>query len=277
MNRPRLPALLVGLLSVLAAGNAAEAQQDPAPSQDAETTSAPAPPPPVAFVDLAYFFAHCEPFHEAMAEIKVEVECANGVVNAENEALKAMQQQLAGLGAGTPEYVELEAKITRRTAELGASVQTQKAAFVRREAKVYWDTYQQLTREVEAYAREHRLVMVVRINEAPPSLVKPEEILKQINRELIWYDPQRDITRLILQRMTERAKSGEAAEPSPGSEEPASESEGPTSENEGPAPKADEPEAPPPKPSAAQPGSLSERKRDLVYFVRSTLRAVPAK
>jgi hypothetical protein len=113
--------------------------------------------------------------------------------------------------------------------------------------------------------------MVVRINEGPVNLAKPEEILKQINRDLIWYDPQRDITRLVLQRMAERAKSGEAAEPPPGSEKP-------TSENEGPPPDTDEahePEAPPPNPSAAQPGSLSERKGDpvdLAGTARSVLR-----
>jgi len=176
----------------------------------------------IALIDLSYVYANYPSFKERIAELKLEVDRAQGEVQAKQKAVEEMTRRLQLSTVGTPEHAELEKKITLAQAELAGSVQAQKKTFLRAEARIYHDAYEEIAREVEEHAKENGIAVVLRFNDDPVNVANPEEVLKRINRELVWCDKRRDVTRTIVQRLVKRSK---ASEPLPQETEQADEAE----------------------------------------------------
>ena len=175
----------------------------------------------VGLLDVSYIYKHCPQFTELISEMKADVQRAEEEVKKKKETVQGMQQQLQLLGVGTPEYTELEKRITMAKAELTGSLETQKKEFLRREARLYHEVYQDIVREVEDHAKANHIAMVLRFNDDPVNVAEPKDVLRQINRRVVWHDKKRDLTRIILQRLVQKSKQSEqnpeeaAAESSP--------------------------------------------------------------
>lgn len=169
----------------------------------------------IGLIDVAYVIQHHPRFTEALAELKAAVDAAEAEVKKKQQELAGMQQQLALLVVGTAEHRELERQITMAQAELAGRVQAEKLDFVRREARLYHDADLQISREVEDYARTHGLSVVLRFSAGPVNANDPKAVLQSINRPIVWHDGSRDLTRIILQRLTQEAKRPEQPGESP--------------------------------------------------------------
>lgn len=196
--------LAVGALVVLAAPGQ---EQTDEVAEAAEGASA------VGFVDVAYLYKHYSKFTDMMADLKTEVDQAEKEVKQSRESLEALQQQLRLHPTGSPEYATLEEKIAKLRADVAASVETQKKVFLRREARLYYDVYQEIREEVEEYAAEHNVALVLRARDEKVNVGDPKQVLQHINSHILYYDKRRDLTRLILQRLEQRAEPPEAEPP----------------------------------------------------------------
>ena len=94
-------------------------------------------------------------------------------------------------------------------AELAGSIEAQKKVFVRREARLYYDAYQEIAQVVGDYARENNLALVLRFNDSPVNVNDPKDVLRRINSPVVWHDRGRDLTRIILQRLTRESNKPE--------------------------------------------------------------------
>lgn len=199
-----------GLLLLGLTPCAAPAQET---QQTQETTADDLPPtavpPAVGMLDVNYIFKHYPRFKESLAEMKTDMQRAEEEAKKKQEALRGMQRQLQLLGVGTPEYAKLEKEIATSKAELTGTMESQKKAFLRREARLYYDVYEEMLAEVEAYAQARNLALVLRFNDVPVNLGEPKDVLRHVNKGVIWYDKKRDITRIILERLTQRSKQSE--------------------------------------------------------------------
>lgn len=180
-----------------------------AQDENADAVAHPALPRSVALLDAGYFFKHYPQFKEALSEIKADVDLAEQEVKQKKEELKGMQEQLAIHIVGTTEHTTLEAKVNTFKAQTAADIQTQKTGFLRREARVYHDSFEAMSQEVEEYAKTRNIAVVFRVNDEPVNVAEPKEVLKRINNSVIWYDKERDITRTILQRLARKSKKSE--------------------------------------------------------------------
>ena len=103
--------------------------------------------------------------------------------------------------ADRPAQEELAGKME---AALTAQIQVQKTAFLRRQAVLHLKVYQALGAEVEAYCREKGIDLVVRVNTTPVNPSKPDDVLRQINQQVVYFKPAVDITAAILERLKQR-------------------------------------------------------------------------
>ena len=185
----------------------------------------------VGFVDLEHVYNKHPTFNAALLELKAKVDRANEEVEQKKEELRNKVEQLKMQVVGTPEYVELEKKIVAFKAETLGQVETEKMAFVRREAKIYNRAYEEIIREVGAYAEENDITLVMRIKEPSGNAGDPKLVLERINRPIVWYDKKHDITRAIVQRLVEKSKKTDTTEQEPeGPKEPEDEKETPAEE-----------------------------------------------
>lgn len=163
----------------------------------------------IGLLDVGYIYKNYPRFTESLAKLKTDVESAEVEAKEQGKALAGMQKELTLLVVGSPEYAELEKRITMSQAALAGRIETQKKAFVRRQARLYYDVYREITRAVEDYAPENDIAVVLRFSDDSVNANDPKDILQHINRPVVWHDGGRDLTRIILQRLIQESKEPE--------------------------------------------------------------------
>lgn len=186
------------------------------PTQEADDDAAtPSTAQPIGLLDVGYVFKNYPRFTESLAEMKTDVQTAEGELKKKKEALAGLQKELRLHTVGTPEYAELERRIAMAKAELAGGIETQKKAFLRREARLYYDAYQEIAQAVEEYAKANNLAVVFRFNDSPVNVNDPKDVLRGVNSPVVWHDPGRDLTRIILQRLIQESEKPEEGKEAP--------------------------------------------------------------
>ena len=158
----------------------------------------------VALLDVNKLFKENAAFKEEMDKLKKNADEMDKKMKDEDAALKASAEKLQKMTVGTPEYAELEESIAREKTSLTLKIQTQRREFLQREANMYRLTFQKISAEVEKYAREHQIDLVLRFMNEPVDANNPESILGGINKPVVYHDEKLDITPAILKIMAEK-------------------------------------------------------------------------
>ena len=171
----------------------------PAVAQAPPASQAPAVPTAgaVGLLDVNFIFKNHHRFKLQMEEMRADVERAEAAVQKEREAIQRLGEQLEQY-KGTRDYKAMEQEIGDRQARLAVQVRMQQRDFLEREAKIYHNTYKEIWQEVDYYCRSQNLAMVLRFNGDPADPTKPEEVLRDINKPVVWYRNGLDITGDIL-------------------------------------------------------------------------------
>jgi Skp family chaperone for outer membrane proteins len=125
-----------------------------------------------------------------------------------------MIKQLKETDTGSQTYKGLEAQIAKRRADLQVQMQLQQKEFLQKEAKIYHDTYKALQSEVQYFAGQNSIDLVLWFNGEPVDPDQPRSILQEINKPVVYYAPDLDITKIISDRLNQRA--GVATRPQSG-------------------------------------------------------------
>lgn len=155
----------------------------------------------VALVDVSYIFKKHARFNAEMGRMKVTIERAEAEVRAESETIQKLTVQLRELNKGTQGHNDLLEEITTRRAKLSVTVQVQKDRFMQEEAKTYHKIYHEILQEVDYYAASNGIGLVLRFNGDPVDAGKPNDVLRQINKPVVWYNQGLDITKIVLDRL----------------------------------------------------------------------------
>jgi len=153
---------------------------------------------PIALVDVSYIFKEHLRFKSKMTDMAEDVKRAETNVKTRRDEVIRLAEQLRDLRAGTPDYKALEAEVAKRQADLSVAVQLQKKDFLQREAKIYYETYEEVLSAVDYFAKKNSIAMVLRFNGDPANMDDPQSVLQHINKPVVWYAQDRDITNLVL-------------------------------------------------------------------------------
>ena len=104
-------------------------------------------------------------------------------------------------GAGTPEYQQLAAEVTKRQSDLTVKVQMEKKTFQQRESEMYHSTYREILAAVDEYASQTGIVMVMRYNSDSVDVQKPEQVELEVGKSIVWTPRGRDITAIIIDKV----------------------------------------------------------------------------
>ena len=88
----------------------------------------------------------------------------------------------------------------------------QKNEFLQREATIYNNVYQELSQATDDYCRRNGIDMVLRFNGDPADMQRPETVLTFINKPVVWYDKNLDITYPVLQDLNRTAFTPRSAD-----------------------------------------------------------------
>jgi len=159
----------------------------------------------IALIDIGVIFKNHTRFKAHMADLQADMERAEQQMKKERDSLRALSEQLNAYKAGTVEYKQLEEEITKRSADLNVRFQLQKKEFAKTEAKTYYMVYQEIQQEVDAFAQANGIAVVLKFKSEQADADKPEEVLTELNKPVIWYARGLDITPIILESLNRRA------------------------------------------------------------------------
>lgn len=161
--------------------------------------------PPVAVVDMAYIFKNHSRFNQMKDALKQEVEREEANVTSLRESARRLSEQLQQMPKGSPEYKEQERRLADMTADLKVQVELSRKEFLEREARDYYAIYQEVAQEIDFFCQQNGIALVLRFSGDPIDHTNPQEILKELNKSVIYYNRSIDITPNILQAVNSRS------------------------------------------------------------------------
>lgn len=187
-----LAALAASVMWMGLAADPATAQQQPVRPQGLSG---------VALLDVNYVFKKHARFKSQMEEMRGDVERSQTEWKRQNEGINKLVERLNEFRPGTPDYKAMEEEIVNQRTKLQATMTIAKKDFLQREAKVYYNVYQEIMQEVKYYCEANGVTLVMTFNGDKINPENPEDVLRGINQKVVYYNPEMDITPLILKRL----------------------------------------------------------------------------
>lgn len=188
-------------LSIVLAGVWAICAQDAKPDAPAVPSTV-----KVALLDVNKLFKENEPFKKRMEKLKKDADEADKQAKDAQKLLTDLSAKLAGMTPGTDEYTDTQRKIVSGKTVLETELQMQRQSFLQREATTYHLLYQEIEKVVQEYAQQNHIDLVLRFMGDPVDEKKPDSILANINKPIVWYNDKLDVTADIMKILVERQK-----------------------------------------------------------------------
>ncbi len=163
-------------------------------------------------VDINYIFKNHARFKAKMDQLKNDADAADVQMKKEQTQLRNMAMGLQKLNPGSPEYKKTEEDIARANTDWKIKVQQHQREFLMREAKNYNETYKEIEDEVNYFCQANGILLVFRFTGDPVDETNPDSTLAYINKPVVWYDKNLDITPYILKRFVGPARPATQAD-----------------------------------------------------------------
>ncbi len=155
----------------------------------------------VAIIDLTYIFENHQRFKVMKQDMQRDVKAAEEELKARRKEMQSLGERLRRFEKGSREYKQLEEELANRSADLNVQVKLQQKQFLEREAKMYYNVYLEILDAVKYYAERNNIQLVLRFNGAPIDNNDPQEVLKELNKAIVWHSRAVDITPYILAQL----------------------------------------------------------------------------
>lgn len=154
----------------------------------------------VAVVDISFIFKNYPPFTQAIEGLKKEMETADGALKADRDRILQMEEQRNALKPGTPEFKKLDESLAQQKASFSIKQGGVRRDFLEKEAKIYYQTYDQVSKAVQSYAMQNKIGLVLRYNGEPCDPTQREDVMRLIMQPIIFQNSI-DITADVLLTM----------------------------------------------------------------------------
>jgi Skp family chaperone for outer membrane proteins len=203
---------LVQFAAALAAVLTLSVESSHAQNQVQNSWSANASKHGVAVIDISYIFKKHDRFRATMDAMKKEMEATEADLKAERDKIAQKEEQRNTYNAGSPEYKQMDEQLARDMSEFNLKMTKIRKEFLEREAKVYYQTYVEVSQAVGVYAQHHDIGLVIRFNGEPVDPNKREDVLREINKPVVFQN-QVDITPDVLALINSTGAAPTAARP----------------------------------------------------------------
>ena len=154
----------------------------------------------VAVLDVAKVFKENQGFDAKMKAIKKEADTLKTQITQEQETIKARAQQLGQFEVGAPERNKLEAELEQQQAALRTRARQAEADLLNREARIYYNTYNEMQTIVGSMATQHGISLVLRFDSEEIDADNRTEVIKGVNRAVV-YHRRLDLTTMVSKAM----------------------------------------------------------------------------
>lgn len=179
---------------------------NPVPAQQpAADPAAAAAPHKIGLIDMAFIFKNYDKFKAQTEALKKEAEAAEAEAQKTIQQGQELQKSLTSFTQGSKEYTEVESKLIDLQSKLNSFKQKEQREIVRKQAELYKQIYLEVQTVVNQYATYYNYTLVMRFSrEEVAASGDPQQIINNMNRQVVFYKTQDDITEPILKHMNQQ-------------------------------------------------------------------------
>ncbi len=193
MNSKRTLSLFLGSLALIVAGFCI-------PSQGLAQTK-------VALIDVGAIFKNHPRFSQELAALKTEAEQFQAEANNLRQSMMMKAEGLSQLAPGSADYKQLESQLAQEAAAIEVDQKNEMRNMMMREARLHFETYQEVTAVIRDYCQENGVQLILRYNSTPMNPEQPNSIMQKVNGNVVYYAPNKDVTSVIAQRIAQLSAS----------------------------------------------------------------------
>lgn len=156
---------------------------------------------PIVVLDLSKVFDNHKPFKAKIDQIKANVKAEEAKIQQRGEEIKARVEQLSALDSSSAQFKTLETETARMQAQIQADMQLRRKSFLEEEAKVYFETYQEVKAAVKTFAESNRIGIVLRYSSEAIDQANRQSVLQGINQPIVYNQGGLDVTSYIIDRL----------------------------------------------------------------------------
>ena len=193
-------ALLAGVLALTGDAWSQQGKKEDSAAAAAATNI----PHKVGLIDMAFVFKNYKKFETLREDLKVEIAQSEEQAKEMQKEIVEYQQKLKDLKEGGAEYTKLEQQAVKKAAEFENFRRQMSREFLKKESQIYLQVYNEVSRMAEKYATHFNYTLIIRFNREDLDTENPQALLQGMNRQVVYYRPNEDITTPVLESLNKR-------------------------------------------------------------------------
>jgi len=161
-------------------------------------------------LDVAKVFKQNRAFESRMQSIKSTADQLKAEIQQKQEAIKQEALGLKDFEVGSPERNQMEGALEQKQAGLRTEARQAEMDLLSKEAKVYYETYQQMQAVLKSLSSQHGISLVLRFDSEEIDPTNRGEVIKGVNRAIV-YQEKLDLTTMVIGQMSSDTASAGAA------------------------------------------------------------------
>lgn len=164
----------------------------------------------VAVLDVAKVFKENRDFESRMQSLKASANQMKASIQQKQEAIKQEAAGLQQYEVGSPDRNQFESELVQKQAKLRAEASQAEGELLNQEARVYYDTYQQMQSILSSLSNEYGISLVLRHDSESIDSSNRKEVIQGVNRAIV-YQQGIDLTQLVIEKMSTNVASAGGA------------------------------------------------------------------
>lgn len=154
----------------------------------------------VALVDIGHVFKNHPRVKQQVEGMKQDLGDYEKEVVSNRQELVKQREKMVKFAVGSPEYKQVEEQIARQVSDLQVRDQMKKKDVLEREARIYYDAYQEVLDQVSRLATEYGIGLVIRFDSQAIEPTDRNSVQAGVNRNVV-FQRNLDLTPLVLERL----------------------------------------------------------------------------
>lgn len=161
----------------------------------------------VAIVDVGRIFKSHPQFTQQLEVLKKRADDFKASSIQAQQDLVQKAEGLKQFQPGSPDYQAKESQLAQESAKMEVAQRATMEELMIAEAKLHFDTYEQVNKMIETYCDSQGIQLVLRYNSEEMDPKDPASVMQRVNGSVIYYKPDTDITDLMIRQVGGVAQS----------------------------------------------------------------------
>ena len=166
----------------------------------------------VALVDVGMIFKSHPVFGQQLEQLRSEAEQFKAQTQQLQQSLIKEAQGLSQYEPTSPEFKAEETRLAQKSAATEVEQRNRMRDLMKKEAKLHFDTYNEIKAVISEYAIKQGIRMVMRYNSQPLDPNVPASIMQKVNGSIVFHTNQKDITEEIVGQIARTQAASRATE-----------------------------------------------------------------